>query len=152
MTVHTTRLAMIAKGMSRLGLRVSSAAVLTASNPIYAKKMIAAAEKMPSVPLGAKGCQLDLSMKKAPKITKNAMMASFSMTMLVLNHALSRMPITSTHVINTTMAAAGTLNRMGMPNRCGACAKAAAALITASPRTLGSPPAATWCAACAALR
>src|SRR5262245_1249155 len=102
MTVHTTRLAMIAMGMSRLGFLVSSAAVLTASKPMYAKKMIAAAENIPDVPLGANGCQLAVSTNLAPKITKNATMASFRITMLVLNHALSRMPTTSTHVTITT--------------------------------------------------
>ncbi len=58
MTVQMTRLAIMAMGMSRCGLRVSSAAVDTASNPMYAKKMMAAALEMPRNPFGAKGVQL----------------------------------------------------------------------------------------------
>jgi hypothetical protein len=45
-------------GMSFWGLRHSSAAVETASKPMYAKKIRAAPVPMPAQPLGAKGCQL----------------------------------------------------------------------------------------------
>ena len=45
---------MIPRGMSRCGLRASSEAVLTASNPIYEKKMMAAPTLMPLMPFGAK--------------------------------------------------------------------------------------------------
>ena len=44
---------MMPVGMSRWGFRASSAAVLTASNPMYEKKMIAAPTLMPAKPLGA---------------------------------------------------------------------------------------------------
>ena len=57
MIVQTMRLAMMPNGMSRCGSFVSSAAVETASNPMYAKKMIAAADEMPCQPLGANGVQ-----------------------------------------------------------------------------------------------
>ena len=57
MTVQTIRLAMMPMGMLRCGLRVSSAAVDTASNPMYAKKMLAAAFEIPAKPFGAKGVQ-----------------------------------------------------------------------------------------------
>src|SRR5215831_18420398 len=53
--VQMTRLERIPIGISLCGLRVSSAAVETASNPIYAKKMMAAAAEMPLKPCGAKG-------------------------------------------------------------------------------------------------
>jgi len=56
MIVHTTRLAMIPIGMSRCGFLHSSAAVETASNPMYAKKMSAAPVPMPVQPFGANGC------------------------------------------------------------------------------------------------
>ena len=57
MTVHTIRLAMIPIGMSRCGFLASSAAVDTASKPMYAKKMMAAALEIPANPFGANGCQ-----------------------------------------------------------------------------------------------
>ena len=44
---------MIPKGMSRPGFLHSSAHVETASNPMYAKKMMAAPPAMPEKPLGA---------------------------------------------------------------------------------------------------
>ena len=45
---------MMPNGMSRLASLASSDAVDTASKPMYAKKMIAAALPMPLNPLGAK--------------------------------------------------------------------------------------------------
>ena len=57
MTVQTTRVAMMPIGMSRCGFFVSSAAVETASKPMYAKKMIAAADEIPVQPFGANGVQ-----------------------------------------------------------------------------------------------
>ena len=45
-------------GMSFFGLRASSAVVDTASNPMYAKKTMAAPAATPENPLGAKGVQL----------------------------------------------------------------------------------------------
>ena len=44
-------------GMSFWGFRHSSAAVETASNPMYAKKISAAPEPIPAHPFGANGCQ-----------------------------------------------------------------------------------------------
>ena len=43
--------------MSFCGLRHSSAAVETASKPMYAKKIRAAPVPIPAHPFGAKGCQ-----------------------------------------------------------------------------------------------
>src|SRR5258707_5615099 len=52
------RLAMMPIGMSRRGLRVSSAVVETASKPMNAKKTMAAPLISPAKPLGVNGCQL----------------------------------------------------------------------------------------------
>ena len=49
--------AIMPRGKSRCGLRVSSAAVETASKPMYEKKASEAPVQMPCKPLGAKGCQ-----------------------------------------------------------------------------------------------
>ena len=46
---------MIPIGKSREGLRVSSATVDTASNPMYAKKTMAAPDCTPAQPFGRKG-------------------------------------------------------------------------------------------------
>ena len=48
---------MIPRGRSRPGFLVSSAAVETASKPMYAKKMSEAPLRMPWSPLGANGVQ-----------------------------------------------------------------------------------------------
>jgi len=53
-TVQMIRDAMMPMGMSRWGFFASSEAVLTASNPMYEKKMIAAPMLTPLSPLGAK--------------------------------------------------------------------------------------------------
>src|SRR5579884_3194601 len=53
-TVVMSRLITMPNGMSRAASLVSSAAVDTASKPMYAKKMIAAAALMPATPLGEK--------------------------------------------------------------------------------------------------
>src|SRR4029077_17490992 len=56
--VQIIRLAMMPIGMSRCGFFVSSAVVETASNPMNAKKTMAAPLIMPPTPLGRNGCQL----------------------------------------------------------------------------------------------
>src|SRR5712691_1173308 len=53
-TVHTINDAMMPRGISRCGFLASSEAVLTASNPMYEKKMIAAPTLIPLKPFGAK--------------------------------------------------------------------------------------------------
>ena len=57
MIVQTISEPMIPMGMSRFGLRASSAVVETASKPMYAKKTIAAPVITPCTPFGANGCQ-----------------------------------------------------------------------------------------------
>ena len=56
-SVQTTRVAIMPIGKSRCGLRASSAAGETESNPMYVKKMIDPPVRMPDQPIGAKGCQ-----------------------------------------------------------------------------------------------
>ena len=86
------RLAIIPIGKSRFGFFVSSAVVETASNPMKAKKTIAAPPITPPKPLGMNGCQLvGLTMKDPKAITKTTT-ASLMRTMVVLAVALSRMP------------------------------------------------------------
>ena len=57
-TVHIKSVPIIAIGKSLCGFFVSSAAVETASKPIYAKKIIKAPEKIPSIPFGANVAKL----------------------------------------------------------------------------------------------
>ncbi len=47
---------------------------------------------------------------------------SFTATMMLFARALSRTPSNSSHVMNMTIANAGTLIRIGMPPMCGALA------------------------------
>jgi hypothetical protein len=80
-------------GISLPGFFISSAAVGTASNPIYAKKMIAAPWNTPAYPYGKKGDQLAgftyqtaVNMKKS---TTNTLKA----TPLLLTVAVSLTPM-----------------------------------------------------------
>ena len=85
-------LAIMPMGKSRFGLFVSSAVVETASNPMKAKKTIAAPPITPPKPLGMNGCQLvGLTMKEPKEITKMTT-ATLMMTMVVFVVALSRIP------------------------------------------------------------
>ena len=87
-----TRLAIIPIGMSRCGFFVSSAVVETASNPMKAKKTIAAPLITPEKPLGMNGCQFVGLTKKAPKEIKKTTTAILAITTTLLVRALSRMP------------------------------------------------------------
>ena len=87
-----TRLAIIPIGMSRCGFFVSSAVVETASNPMKAKKTMAAPLMTPAKPLGIKGCQFVGCTMKAPNEMKKTTTATLMMTMMVFVRALSRMP------------------------------------------------------------
>jgi len=64
--------AIMPRGMLRCGSRVSSAAVDTASKPMYEKKACDAPAQIPENPCGAKGCQLAALTKKAPTPTNPA--------------------------------------------------------------------------------
>src|SRR2546425_10286300 len=113
--------AMIPRGMSRCGSLASSAAVLTASNPMYEKKMIAAPTLMPLRPCGAKLGVVHSSgrMYLRPTNRNSAMIPTLIATMTVFTRADSLVPMTSSQVMNATIASAGRLNTMGMGPRCG---------------------------------
>ena len=90
--MQVTRLAIIPMGKSRRGFLVSSAVVETASNPMKAKKTIAAPLMTPPNPLGMNGCQLVGLTMNEPKAMTKTTTATLIMTMVVLAVALSRMP------------------------------------------------------------
>ena len=109
-------------GMSRFGLRASSAVVETASKPMYAKKTIAAPAAIPWNPFGAKGCQFSGFVYLKQTSTKNPRTTSLMATMTKLKLADSRIPHTSTTVITATMTKAIRLSTIGIPKKCGAAA------------------------------
>src|SRR5947199_331402 len=101
--------AMIPMGMSRWGFLASSEAVLTASNPMNEKKMIAAPTLMPRTPLGAKLGVVHCSGRRyaRPTTRNRPMMQILIPTMSVFAHADSLVPITSSHVMTATTTSAG---------------------------------------------
>src|SRR5437762_12850396 len=132
-------------GMSLPGSRVSSAAVETASNPMYEKKMMAAAALIPAKPFGANPpvpglVQFDGLMRNAPTAMKNRMMPTLSSTIALLALADSLMPMTRMTVSNSTTATAGRLMMNGMLPKCGAMVQAAARYFIVS-SDVAAPPA-----------
>ena len=61
---------------------------------------------------------------------KKPRIASLMTTMTTLNQELSLIPMTRIQVMSPTMATAGTLTTIGIPNRCGASESASAARTT----------------------
>src|SRR5690242_15845053 len=100
---------MTANGRSLAGLRASSLPVDTASNPMYAKKMIAAAAVTLWKPCGMNGCRFFELKLISATMMKNVSTTSLSPTMTRLAPALSRTPRTSSSVIASTMNTAGRL-------------------------------------------
>ena len=84
--------------------------------------MRAAPVRIPAQPLGENGCQFAGLTYRAPTTMKNTRMMSFRTTMPVLNRADSLIPMTSTHVSRSVIAAAGRFSTMGIPPTCGAAA------------------------------
>src|SRR5207302_4492969 len=126
-TVQTMSDAMMQRGMSRCGFFASSDAVLTASNPMYEKKMIAAPTLIPLRPVGAKLGVVHSAglMYLSPTIKNMAMMPTLIATITVLTRADSLVPMTRSQVMKATMASAGRLNTVGPGPRCGAAASSA---------------------------
>ena len=96
-------------GMSRPGLRHSSAAVETASNPMKAKKIRLAPIQTPVNPFGMNGDQFEGFTYIAPTTMKKTRMRSFSTTITLLNRADSFTPMTSIHVTKATTPPASRL-------------------------------------------
>src|SRR5688500_20408816 len=113
------RLAIMPIGRSRCGLRVSSAVVETASNPIKAKKTIAAPLITPPKPLGKNGVQFGGLIRHAPKAMKKTTTATLMMTIQELVLALSRMPKISSTVTDATMKNEGRMSADGSPKKVG---------------------------------
>src|SRR5215208_3493398 len=93
--------------------------------------MIAAPALMPAQPFGAKppsvgSLQLAGLISVAPTAQKNRITAILSTTMAVFELADSRMPITSTTVMQRTTRKAGRLAIKGKPRRCGPVVRAEA--------------------------
>src|SRR5919112_5646066 len=100
---------MMASGRSRLGRFTSSPEVDTASNPMYAKKIAAAAVLTPLKPCGMNGWMLsDLNAVNA-RIRNSTSTLSLISTITVLALALSFTPRMSTAATASTRNAAGTL-------------------------------------------
>lgn len=100
---------MIPIGRSRPGFRTSSAAVDTASNPMYAKKTIAAPVTTPVHPNGRNGVQFAGLMYRIPMKMKNMTIETLTATIAELNLALPLKPVTSRSVIKPMMRMAGML-------------------------------------------
>src|SRR2546426_5039759 len=104
--------------MSSCGFFASCAAVLAASNPMYAKTTIPAPvitpdqPNSPRVPVfgGMKGCQLAGFTACAAPMMKSSTTATFTNTMTLLTLADSLMPMTSSVVMMAMMMMAGRLN------------------------------------------
>src|SRR5256886_5595099 len=103
-------------GISFCGFFASWAAVLTASNPMYAKNTIPAPAMTPFQPYlpgpsagGMKGCQLALLIAWAAAIIKRMTTAPLMNTITLLTLADSLMPMTSKVVTMAMMMAAGRL-------------------------------------------
>src|SRR5439155_14959909 len=109
--------AMMPMGISRCGFFASWAAVLTASNPMYAKKTKPAPLNTPDQPYspqlpvfgGIKGCQLAGLIARLAATMKRRTTATLMMTMILLNPADSLMPTTNSTVTRATMMTAGRL-------------------------------------------
>src|SRR4029079_5461613 len=90
-TVQTASDPRIPIGMSRCGFFASCAAVDTASNPMYAKKITAAPRTSPDNPkcpvspvlAGMNGCQLSELTYMNPNPITSATMQSLTMTMML---------------------------------------------------------------------
>src|SRR5215813_11808218 len=100
---------MMPNGMSFCGLRASSAAVETESNPMYVKKMMAPPDKMPAKPDGAKGCQFAGLTSTPPTTRKVTMAPILTTTMMLLASADSLIPQTNKTVSTKTTRKAGKL-------------------------------------------
>src|SRR2546429_4751389 len=121
-TVQINSEPMMPIGMSGCGFFASCAAVLTASNPMYAKKTMAAPVKTPLQPNspatgtpsltvcgGMKGCQLAALTACAANTMNSSTTATFTNTITLLKFADSLIPITSSVVTRAMMITAGRL-------------------------------------------
>src|SRR6267378_1568340 len=121
-TVQISNDPMMPIGISFCGFLASCAAVLTASNPMYAKNTIAAPVNTPLQPNspgtatpsltvcgGMNGCQLSGLMAWAANTMNRRTTATFTNTMMLLKFADSLMPITSRVVTRPMMITAGRL-------------------------------------------
>src|SRR5207302_9599272 len=91
-TVQIIRLAMMPIGMSRCGLRASSAVVDTTSKPMNAKNTIAAPLMRPGKPCGINGCQFVGFTMNATNAVTNTTTAVLMITIVVVVYELSRIP------------------------------------------------------------
>src|SRR5215213_10992965 len=117
-TVQAISDPMMAMGMSRCGFLASCAAVVTESNPMYAKNTIAAPATTPLNPKcsrapvlgGMNGCQLSGFTCEAARAMKSRTTATLIKTMTLFTEADSLIPTTRSVVITAMMNTAGKLS------------------------------------------
>src|SRR5579884_1894689 len=107
--VQTINEATIPKGTSFCGLRHSSAAVETESNPMYVKKTMAPPVRTPWKPLGINGFQLEGWTCPEAQMIKIKIAVILTPTIKLLAPALSRIPTTRITVRIITTTKPGTL-------------------------------------------
>src|SRR6516225_1869244 len=113
--VQTASEPMMPIGRSRRGLRTSSAADVTASNPMNAKNTSAAALNTPVMPNGANGCQLTGFTCQIPTAMNSSTTLILIATITLLSRADSLTPYDTIHVIASMIRQAGRLNSVCWP-------------------------------------
>src|SRR5579863_536782 len=114
-TAQTASDAMIPIGMSRFGLPTSSAADDTASNPMNAKNITAAAPNTPLRPCGMNGCQLAGVTWNTPTAITSSTTVTLITTMMLFTRVDSRTPTDSSAVITNITRNAGRLKSVATP-------------------------------------
>ena len=130
---------MIPAGMLFRGSFVSSAAVTTASNPMKAKKTIAAPENTPENPDGGRnGCQFAGWIAPIPSTMNRRMTKILIATMMALVFALRFVPWTSSTVRASTMITRRQVD--DAPVDPGGCASASGRMIPSDPSSTTKYP------------
>lgn len=114
-TAHTASDAMMPIGRSRFGFFTSSAADDTASKPMNAKNITAAAPNTPFQPCGMNGFQFAGVTWNKPTAITSSTTDTLMNTMMLLMRVDSRMPIDSSVVITIITRNAGRLNHVTTP-------------------------------------
>ena len=124
--VQITKDKIIPRGSDFWGSFTSSAAVETASKPMYAKKIIDAPANTPDQPKGMNGTQFEASTWLKPSARNNATTASLMATMTLLTKELCLTPRMLTKATTAKMRTAG---RLTMPPSWGAMVSAVGKVI-----------------------
>src|ERR1700761_1498194 len=114
-TAHTPSDAMMPTGRSRFGFFTSSAADDTASNPMNAKNITAAAPNTPFQPFGMNGCQFAGVTWNTPTAITSSTTTTLIATIRLFTRVDSRTPTDSSAVIAIITRKAGRLNSVWTP-------------------------------------